>query len=104
MSIQTQFSKILHYFQRPQKTAKVAKERLQIIIAHERVTRDKPDYLSAMQKDLIEVIAKYVDINREDVKIELERQDGCSILELNVTLPNFLDKKENSKVEAATEF
>ena len=94
MSIQAQFSKILHYFQGPQKSAKVAKERLQIIIAHERVTRDKPDYLSAMQRDLIDVIAKYVDINKEDVKIELERQDGCSILELNVTLPNFIDRKE----------
>src|SRR5579872_5943574 len=94
MNIQTQFSKILHYFQRPQKSAKVAKERLQIIIAHERVTRDKPDYLSAMQRDLIDVIAKYVNINKEDVKIELERQDGCSILELNVTLPHFIDKTE----------
>ncbi|HSW69517.1 MAG TPA: cell division topological specificity factor MinE [Gammaproteobacteria bacterium] len=101
MSIQTQISKILHYFQRPRKSAKVAKERLQIIIAHERVTRDKPDYLTAMQRDLIDVIAKYVDINKEDVKIELERQDGCSILELNVTLPNFLDKKENREAELA---
>jgi cell division topological specificity factor len=104
MNIQSQFSKILHYFQRPQKSAKIAKERLQIIIAHERITtRDKPDYLSALQKDLIDVIAKYVDINKEDVKIELERQDGCSILELNVTLPNFLDKNENSKAELMTD-
>lgn len=95
MSIQTQFSKILHYFQRPQKSAKVAKERLQIIIAHERGTRDKPDYLTAMQQDLIDVIAKYVNINKEDVKIELERQDGCSILELNVMLPNVIEKKDS---------
>ncbi len=94
MSIQAQFSKIVDYFKRPRKSAKVAKERLQIIIAHERVTRDKPDYLSAMQRDLIDVIAKYVNINKEDVKIELERQDGCSILELNVMLPNFIDRKE----------
>ncbi|TAK74399.1 MAG: cell division topological specificity factor MinE [Gammaproteobacteria bacterium] len=86
MSIQTQLHKILHYFQRPEKSAKVAKERLQIIIAHERGERDKPDYLQAMQKDLLDVITKYVSINREDVKIELERKDGCSILELNVVL------------------
>ncbi len=93
MNIPSQFSKILRYFHPPKKSAKVAKERLQIIIAHERGTRDKPDYLTAMQQDLIDVIAKYVNINKEDVKIELERQDGCSILELNVTLPN-LDKSE----------
>lgn len=92
MSITAQFSKILDYFQRPQKSAKVAKERLQIIIAHERVERDKPDYLSLLQRDLIDVIAKYVAINKEDVKIDLDRQDGCSILELNVTLPEFREK------------
>ncbi len=103
MNIRKPLSKILHYFQRPRKSAKVAKERLQIIIAHERVTRDKPDYLSEMQRDLIDVIAKYVNINKENVKIELERQDGCSILELNVTLPPFLDKKENEKAELAIE-
>lgn len=103
MNIQSQFSKILHYFHRPKKSAKIAKERLQIIIAHERVTRDKPDYLSAMQQDLIDVIAKYVNINKEDVKIELERQDGRSILELNVTLPNLRDRSESGKVECLAE-
>jgi cell division topological specificity factor len=103
MSIQNNpLTKILRYFRRPKKTAKVAKERLQIIIAHERGSREKPDYLSAMQKDLIDVIAKYVRINKEDVKIELDRQDGCSILELNVTLPNLSDTKENTKADFAT--
>ncbi|HSW93119.1 MAG TPA: cell division topological specificity factor MinE [Gammaproteobacteria bacterium] len=99
----SRLSRVVRYFRRPKKSAKVAKERLQIIIAHERITtREKPDFLSAMQRDLIDVIAKYVDINREDVKIELERQDGCSILELNVTLPNFLDKKESRKEDLVT--
>lgn len=87
MSIQDRISKILHYFQRP-KSAAVAKERLQIIIAHERGERDQPDYLVNLQKDLLEVISRYVSINQEDVKIDLDRQEGCSILELNVTLPN----------------
>lgn len=81
-------NKIIHYFQRPQKTAKRAKDRLQIIIAHERNERDKPDYLSLLQKDLLDVIAKYVNINKDDVRVELDRQDGCSILELNVVLPH----------------
>lgn len=85
--------KIIHYFQRPEKSAKLAKERLQIIIAHERVERDRPDYLAMLQKDLLDVIAKYVAIDKEDVKVELERKDSCSILELNVVLPN---RSENS--------
>ena len=95
MSISNPLSKILHYFQRPEKSAKVAKERLQIIIAHERVERGKPDYLSLLQKDLLDVITKYVAINREDIKIDLERKDGCSILELNVTLPNLKDHEKS---------
>ena len=82
-------SKIIDYFKRPEKTAKFAKERLQIIIAHERTDRDKPDYLAMLQKDLLDVITKYVEVNREDVKVELERKEGFSVLELNVTLPNF---------------
>lgn len=102
MSIHAHISKILHYFQRPQKTAKVAKERLQIIIAHERAELGKPDYLTSLQQDLLDVIAKYVPINKEDIKIELARQDGgCSILELNVTLPNFLDKQQKQVAELA---
>jgi cell division topological specificity factor len=92
MTIQNQLSRILNYFHKPQETAKFAKERLQIIIAHERGVRNKPDYLPALQKEILAVIAKYVDIKNDDVKIELDRQEGCSILELNVTLPTANEK------------
>lgn len=92
MSIQMQLTKIINYFRQPDVTAKKAKERLQIIIAHERGERDQPDYLAALQKDLLDVISKYVSVKKEDVKIELERQEGCSILELNVVLPSAGDK------------
>lgn len=95
MKLPNKLSKILHYFQRPAKSAKCAKERLQIIIAHERGARDKPDYLSLLQQDIIDVIAKYVDIDKDQVRVELDRKDGCSILELNVMLPNF-----HAKIEA----
>lgn len=88
ITLTDKLNKIIHYFKRPEKTAKLAKNRLQIIIAHERNERDKPDYLSSLQKDLIDVISKYVKINKDDVRVELDRQDGCSILELNVVLPN----------------
>ena len=93
MTIQNQLSRILNYFHRPEETAKCAKERLQIIIAHERGQRNKPDYLPELQKEILAVIAKYVDIKNDDVKIELERQEGCSILELNVTLPALVSEK-----------
>jgi cell division topological specificity factor len=47
-----------------------------------------PDYLPALQKELVEVIRKYVNIGNDDVQIELENQGSCSILELNITLPD----------------
>lgn len=69
-------------------TASIAKERLQIIVSHERSARKSPDYLPMLQKELIAVIAKYVDIDKDQVKVELERSGNCSVLELNVTLPD----------------
>ena len=68
-------------------SASIAKERLQIIVAHERGNRSQPDYLPQLQKDLLEVIRKYVPIEQEQVQVELANQGSCSILELNITLP-----------------
>ena len=71
-----------------QTSASVAKERLQIIVAHERGQRSEPDYLPALQKELVEVIRKYVNIDSDQVHVALEDQGSCSILELNITLPD----------------
>lgn len=68
--------------------AAIAKERLQIIVAHERGQRNEPDYLPALQKELVEVIRKYVKIDQDQVQVALEDQGNCSILELNITLPD----------------
>ncbi len=68
-------------------SASIAKERLQIIVAHERGNRGQPDYLPALQEELIAVIRKYVHIDQDQVQVALENQGTCSILELNVTLP-----------------
>ena len=72
------------------KTASVAKERLQIILAHERLGRNshEPDYLPALQRDLIIVIAKYIKINPNDIKLNLERQDNLDVLEVKIELPD----------------
>ena len=69
-------------------TASVAKERLQIIVAHERGQRSTPDYLPALQKELVDVIRKYVNIGNNDVHLALDSQDSCSLLELSTTLPD----------------
>lgn len=70
------------------KTASVAKERLQIILAHERAGRGggAPDYLPALQEELLAVIAKYIHIDRDQIKVQLEKHGDYDVLELNVTL------------------
>lgn len=70
------------------KSASIAKERLQIIVAHERGQAEEPDYLPELQKELVEVIRKYVNIDSDQVQVALDNQGTCSILELNVTLPD----------------
>jgi cell division topological specificity factor len=72
------------------KTASVAKERLQIILAHERSGRSmaEPDYLPELQRELIAVISKYIKINAEDITVNLERQDNLEVLEVKIELPD----------------
>lgn len=72
------------------KTASVAKERLQIILAHERSgTRsdDQRDYLPDLQRELIEVISKYVKVDPNEIKVNLERRANLEVLEVKIELP-----------------
>ena len=71
------------------KPAPVARERLQIILAHERSGRNpaEPDYLPDLQRDLIAVISKYVNIHQEDIKVQLDRQENLEVLEVKIELP-----------------
>ncbi len=82
--------RIFDLLRRKQKpnTAAIAKERLQIIVAHERKKRTEPDFLPKMQQEIIQVIRKYVKIEDDQVSVQLDSNDDCSVLELNVTLPD----------------
>lgn len=75
-----------YLFGKKQTTAVVARERLQLILAHERAGRGAPDYLPALQAELLAVISKYVHINKEDIKVTVEKQDQMEVLELNIVL------------------
>ena len=70
-----------------QSTASVAKERLQIIVARERSTRGGPDYLPQLQEELLQVVRKYVPVDQDAANVQMDRESGCEILELNITLP-----------------
>lgn len=71
------------------KTATIAKERLQIILAHERTGRGAAsDWLPALQRDLVDVISKYVRIDRRDIRVSFERQENLEVLEVKIEMPN----------------
>ncbi|MBH1654658.1 cell division topological specificity factor MinE [Stenotrophomonas maltophilia] len=68
-------------------TAETAKNRLQIIIAQERSNRGGPDYLPLLQRELLEVIKKYVNIDVDAVKVDLVKDGQHDVLDISVALP-----------------
>lgn len=80
---------IMNYF-RKNKSAQIAKNRLHIIIAHEKSEKGSPDYLPMLRQEILKVVAKYTNADMDSVNVELHRKDNNAILELNVTLPDNL--------------
>ena len=80
---------ILSYFRAQKRpSAAVAKERLQIIVAHQRAGRANGlDFLPRMQQELLDVIRKYVTVGDDAIRMNVERDGGLEVLELNITLP-----------------
>ena len=68
-------------------TAAIAKERLQILVAHDRATRNQPSYLPQLQRELLEVIRKYVDVDMNSISVNYEQDETREVLELNIVLP-----------------
>jgi cell division topological specificity factor len=80
------------YFKRTTKSASLAKDRLSVIVARERVgTRGGPDYLAQLQQELLAVLAKYEKIDLQHVSVSLDSTGGCDVLELNILLPEPAD-------------
>ena len=69
-------------------SASLAKERLQILVAHERSSRNQPSYLPQLQKELLEVIRKYVNVEQDAISVNFEQNDTQETLELNIVLPD----------------
>jgi cell division topological specificity factor len=67
-------------------TAVIARERLKIVLAHERASRDAPDFLPIMQRELLDVIGRYVEIRSDMIRVNLGRSGDTSLLEINVEI------------------
>jgi len=68
------------------KSAAIAKERLQIIVSHERRRPSTPDFLPRLQQDILEVVRKYIQIDEDQIKLSVDRKDDCEVLALNISL------------------
>jgi cell division topological specificity factor len=79
---------LLDFFRGKKTSAPVARERLQIILAHERATTTQnSDLLITLREEILAVIAKHMPVERDKVNVSMERGDGVSLLEVDVELP-----------------
>jgi cell division topological specificity factor len=69
-------------------SAPVARERLQILLAHERGARGQSDLLAILREEILAVIEKHVPIARDNVQIKMDRGEAVSLLEIDVEVPN----------------
>ena len=79
-------SSIFHLFRR-RPTASVARERLQILLAHERASVGQEGLVATLREEILAVIAKHVTLDRDKVQVKLEREGETSILEIEVEMP-----------------
>ncbi len=70
-------------------SASLAKERLQIIVAHERGKTGASDFLPKLQQEILEVVRKYVQISEDQIKLSVDKRDDCEVLELNISMADF---------------
>jgi cell division topological specificity factor len=73
----------------PKNTASLAKERLKVVVAHQREGRDNgPPYLPRLREEILSVVRRYVMVADSAVHVNVQREDGLEVLEMNITLPD----------------
>jgi cell division topological specificity factor len=79
--------KILNFFKQRTSTAPVARERLQLLLAHERAVAGKSDLIAILQEEIMAVIAKHFPVEQEGITVKMERGEVVSTLEVEVEIP-----------------
>lgn len=68
------------------RSAAIAKERLKIVLAHERAGSQAPEFLPKLQKELIDVVGRYVEIREDMIRVNLGKSGATSLLEINIEI------------------
>lgn len=79
---------LLRLMRRPQASAPVARERLQILLAHERGTRGQPDLLAILHEEILAVVRRHMTIDPDKVQVRMDRGKNVSTLEVDIEVPN----------------
>jgi cell division topological specificity factor len=79
---------ILSFFTRGRTSAPVARERLQVLLAHERALTGGADLAAVLKQEILEVIARHIPIDRDRVMVKLDRGDQVSTLEIDIEMPD----------------
>ncbi len=77
---------ILNFFSR-RTSAPVARERLQILLAHERAVIGQSDLVAVLREEILAVIAKHVSVERDKVQVKMDRGDAISTLAVDIEIP-----------------
>ena len=80
---------LFNFFKR-NTSAPVARERLQVLLAHERtiVGSGESDLVAILREEIMAVIAKHIQVDQDDVKITMDRGKTMSTLEIDIQFPN----------------
>ena len=70
------------------RSAPVARERLQVLLAHERALTGGADLAAVLKQEILEVIARHIPIDRDRVMVKLDRGHQVSTLEIDVEMPD----------------
>jgi cell division topological specificity factor len=78
---------LLNFFSR-RNSAPVARERLQILLAHERgIVSGQPDLVAKLREEILSVIAKHISVDQDKVIVKMDRGDAVSTLEVDIEIP-----------------
>lgn len=67
-------------------SAPVARERLQILLAHERRSPCNPDLLALLHRDVLDAVSRHVAVDADRVDVKLHRREGVSVLEIDIEI------------------
>ncbi len=91
---------IISFFKRPTSSAPVARDRLKLLLAHERTAVGNSDVIALLREEIVAVIAKHFPVAAEAITVRMESGDAISTLEVEVEIPTELCAEAQASADA----